>query len=260
MDKAYSRINWQNEPSIATPINDVNLNRMDNALNVIDNRVVNFDTTKANQSDMLLAVKTIAYNDATGVFTITFFNGNSVTVDTNLEKLAVNFDYDDDPTSSHYQQLVITLDDGTIKYVDLSALITQYEFVDSSIIDFTIDSNGRISADIINGSITAEKFSPTYLADCEAAQAAAELAQSNAESAQADAEAAQTAAETAQSEAEDSATDAEAWAVGQRGGADVPSTDETYENNAKFYAEQAASYVGAVAITEEQWQQIEAII
>ena len=38
---------------------------------------------------------------------------------------------------------------------------------------------------------------------------------------------------------------AEAWAVGQRNGVDVPSTDPTYHNNAKYYAEQAR------AITEE---------
>ena len=39
------------------------------------------------------------------------------------------------------------------------------------------------------------------------------------------------------------AQDAEAWAVGQRNGADVPSTDPTYENNAKYYAGQAAQEV-----------------
>lgn len=33
-------------------------------------------------------------------------------------------------------------------------------------------------------------------------------------------------------------TEAEAWAVGQRDGVDVPSTDETYHNNAKYYAGQ----------------------
>lgn len=51
----------------------------------------------------------------------------------------------------------------------------------------------------------------------------------------------QVAADALQSEqnAEDSAEDAEAWAVGQRGGVDVPSTDPTYENNAKYYAEQS---------------------
>ena len=33
------------------------------------------------------------------------------------------------------------------------------------------------------------------------------------------------------------AEDAEAWAAGTRGGVQVPSTDETYHNNAKWYAQ-----------------------
>ena len=37
----------------------------------------------------------------------------------------------------------------------------------------------------------------------------------------------------------ESSSDAEAWAVGQRGGEDVPDTDETFHNNSKFYAEAA---------------------
>lgn len=36
-----------------------------------------------------------------------------------------------------------------------------------------------------------------------------------------------------------SANKAEAYAVGQREGVDVPSTDPAYHNNAKYYAEQA---------------------
>jgi len=39
--------------------------------------------------------------------------------------------------------------------------------------------------------------------------------------------------------AQDAVEDAEAWAVGQRGGQDVPSTDPTYENNSKYWAEVA---------------------
>lgn len=38
--KVYSRINWENEPSKETPINEDNLNKMDYALNEIDGRVV----------------------------------------------------------------------------------------------------------------------------------------------------------------------------------------------------------------------------
>lgn len=44
--------------------------------------------------------------------------------------------------------------------------------------------------------------------------------------------------------ADDSAEDSEAWAVGQRDGQDVPTTDETYHNNAKYWAEQASQAAG----------------
>lgn len=39
------------------------------------------------------------------------------------------------------------------------------------------------------------------------------------------------------------ASDAEAWAVGQRGGTDVESSDPAYHNNSKFYADEAAHSV-----------------
>lgn len=42
---------------------------------------------------------------------------------------------------------------------------------------------------------------------------------------------------------------AEAWAVGQKDGTDVPSTDPTYHNNAKYWAEQAAQSSGAQPAT-----------
>ena len=50
-------------------------------------------------------------------------------------------------------------------------------------------------------------------------------------------------AEQAVEDAQDEVENAEAWAVGQRGGVDVPSTDETYHNNAKYYAGQAQGVV-----------------
>lgn len=43
----------------------------------------------------------------------------------------------------------------------------------------------------------------------------------------------------AETNATGSASDAEAWAVGQRGGEDVPSTDPTYHNSAAYWAAQA---------------------
>ena len=44
----------------------------------------------------------------------------------------------------------------------------------------------------------------------------------------------------AENTATEAAGNAEAWAVGQRGGEDVESTDAAYENNSKYYAEEAA--------------------
>jgi len=48
------------------------------------------------------------------------------------------------------------------------------------------------------------------------------------------------AAEDAQAAAETAEENAEAWAVGQRDGVDVGSTDPAYHNNSKYYSEQSA--------------------
>lgn len=74
----------------------------------------------------------------------------------------------------------------------------------------------------------------------EAAQAAKESAASSASAAAQDAQSATQAAAAAMQNADD----AEAWAVGKRNGADVPSTDPAYHNNAKYYKEQAQAVVG----------------
>lgn len=221
MQKVYERINWENYPSTDTPLNETNLNKVDYAVDAIDDRVISLDTTKANQSDFLQSVHSVTLDTTTGILTVTYENGTVYTVDTKLEKIAINFDYDDDPTSAHYQQLIITLDDGTVKYIDMSALVTQYEFDDSTDIAFTV-TGGRVSASIKNGSVTRQKIDPDYLAQIDA--------QVNA-------------AQTAASGAQTSERNSEAWAVGQKNGQDVPSTEPQYHNNAKYYSEQAQGSV-----------------
>lgn len=55
------------------------------------------------------------------------------------------------------------------------------------------------------------------------------------------------AADASANDAEESAQDAEAWAVGERNGVAVGSSDETYHNNSKYYAdlaEQGAAEAG----------------
>ena len=209
---------WQNLPSVDTPIIAAQLNRNEQSVDAIDNRVVAFDTSKANQSDMLLAIKTISFDAATGTFTITLFNGTSSTINTDIEKIPVNFDYDDDPQSAHYQNLIIELDDGTYKYIDMTALVTEYDFATTDTIAATVTS-GVVSMDIVNGSVTDEKIQPNYLADL-TAQA--------------------TASANAATAASGSRVDAEAWAVGTRNGTPVQMGDPAFQNNSKYYAEHGA--------------------
>ena len=161
MQKAYADpTQWENYPSTKTPINERNLLKLGNAVSEIDDRVITLDLTKFNKADANALVKNITYDESNGIFTVTYLSGATAVLDTKLEKLAVNFTYD-----SAAQQLIITLDDGTKQYVDLKALITQYDFTDSETIYFTVETDGQVTADIKNGSITAEKLQPNYLAD-----------------------------------------------------------------------------------------------
>ncbi len=160
MQKAYEPTVWENKPSINTPLNKRNLDKLSQGVSTIDDRVITHELTKFDKVDAQSCINKIDYDETTGKFTITAVSGAQQVIDTMLEKLAVNFDYDPDA-----QQLIITLDDGTQKSVDLSALITQFEFLDSGTIYWTVGDDGKVKADIKNGSITADKLQPNYLAD-----------------------------------------------------------------------------------------------
>ncbi|MBQ2902417.1 MAG: hypothetical protein IJE49_11310 [Agathobacter sp.] len=65
MQKLYSRINWENEPSTNTAINEDNLNKMDYALDQIDNRVVSLSgyETRAAQSEANATARALEANE-----------------------------------------------------------------------------------------------------------------------------------------------------------------------------------------------------
>lgn len=159
MQKIYSRINWENFPSEKTAVNESNLNKMDLAIDNLDDRVVAMDASKVDLTKANNLVKEILWDESNGTLTVVKMNGSSAVIDTKLEKLAVNFTY-----NPQTQQLVITLDDGTVQNVDLSALITEYEFLDSDTIAFEI-TDGKIKAIVKNGSITEDMLQPNFLAD-----------------------------------------------------------------------------------------------
>lgn len=54
MNKAYNPIDWKNEPNTSTPINETNLNKMDKAIDIIDDRVIDLDEKKANSNNTTL--------------------------------------------------------------------------------------------------------------------------------------------------------------------------------------------------------------
>ena len=232
MNKAFHRINWENTPSVATPINETNLNAGDEALDTIDDRVITLDTTKANQSDLLTTVSDVSLNETTGVITITWKNGTTRTYDTALEKVVTNFTYD-----STTQSLILTYPDGTTESISLTSFITQYEFTDTSTIDFTVAQDGTVSAIVKDGSITGTQLQPNYLADVttQATNAVASATQAVASATSASTSA--TSASTSATSASTSADLAESYAVGTNG--TVRQGDAT--DNAKYYSEQAAS-------------------
>lgn len=214
--KIFNRINWLNRPSTNTPLNATNLNAGDSAIDKLDDRIITLDTVKADMQVVNDMVADVSLNSNTGVITVTYKNGSHVDYDTNLEKIAVNFSYD-----YVNQRLVLTLSDGSKQYVDMSALITQYEFKDSTTIAFSVDSTGKISASVKNGSITDAMLETGYLAKI---TAQATKAESMANS-----------ATTSSNSAYDNAKLSQSYAIGGSGVRDGEDTD-----NSKYYSEQAS--------------------
>lgn len=198
MNKAHIDINWENYPSDETPLNERNLNKMDDAIDTIDDRVITLDTTKATKTEVATLVADVTFEESTGIITITKKNGSRVTIDTQMEKIAVNFTYN--PTT---QQIILTLIDGTKQYIDLSALITQYEFMDTDTVAFIIGTDGKVSALVKEGSIKEEHLEPNYLAKVKVEVAKAQTSASNAATSE---DNARNAAEAAQASATAAAT------------------------------------------------------
>lgn len=252
MQKVFQRINWQNYPSEETPLNESNLNRMDYALDEIDDRVIALDTEKAEQTTVDNLVKSIAVDDETGVITITKENGSQTTIQTTLNKIAINFDYD-----YTTQELILTLNDGTEARIDLSSLIQNNEFANTPTINLTVSQAGIVTGEIVLHSITDEHLRTDYLADIRLAEAHADASQQAAESFSFDSEA--WAKGTRAAEPVEQGVDgyqdnskyykdrSEAWAVGQVDHTPVPIDDECYDNNSKHYSEVSASLRDATA-------------
>ena len=160
MQKIYSRTYWENFPSENTAIDAMRLNNMEAGIDNLDDRIVAMDASKVDLAKANELVKEILWDESKGTITVVKMNGSKAVIDTKLEKLAVNFTY-----NPQTQQLIITLDDGTTQNVDLSTLITEYEFLDSDTIAFELTPDGKVKAIVKEGSIQEKHLRPDYLAD-----------------------------------------------------------------------------------------------
>lgn len=224
MQKAYNRINWENYPSEATALNETNLNRMDYGLNEVDNRVIGLDTTKMDINSANGLVQAVSIDNNTGVITVRKFDGSEVQLNTNLSKIALNASYD-----VATQQILLTQSDGTVARIDLSTLIQQNEFTDTTTIAFSVVS-GVVSANIKAHSITDEHLQTDYLADIR-------IAMSN--------------AQAAASSADANKTLSESWAIGATG---TRTGEDT--NNSRYFSEQSQTYRNACEDFRDQAQDL----
>ena len=197
MEKAYQKISWENYPSEKSPINESNLNKMDNALDILDNRIIKQDTEKAGKTEIATLVSDVKFEESTGIITVIKNNGSKLTIDTKVEKIAVNFSFD-----KATQNIILTLIDGTKQYINLSAFITQYEFLDSDTVAFSIDVDGKVSAIVGEGSIQEKHLRPDYLADIKSEASKAQAGSKEAAKSAADAKNSAGASEQAKKDAQ----------------------------------------------------------
>ena len=217
MNKVYSRIIWKNYPNTSTAINETNLNRMDKAIDDLDNRVIEQDSTKANQTTVNNMVKNWTMDETTGVITVEKQDGSKIMFDLNIEKIPVSFEL------SPSGILTMTTSDGTQFTANIGSMIPVLTFNESDQIAVSVSGSGvnkTYSFSIKDNSITEDKLQPNFLADIKVQSASASLSASNAET---------------------SATQAQSYAVGGTGTRDNENTD-----NAKYYKEQAQSVGNAV--------------
>ena len=197
------------------------------------------DANLKNKTDPL--IKSVKLDPQTGIWTFTKENGQTVTVDTNLEKIALDAKLD-----SETKEFVLTLADGTEQRVSLSSFVRFLEFVGSDEIEFSTTGN-TVKAGIKSGSIAEDKLNPVLFSRLDTAVSTAE---SSAANAQTYAQKAQTQATNAAGSAVDAGIDAhnaETWTEGGQlmgeGGTLLPE----HTTGAKEYAQMAQNSAGQAA-------------
>lgn len=227
MNKAHSLKNWENYPSINTPLNAQNLNELDVSVDAIDDRVITLDTTKFNKTDAQSLIKNITFDLQTGILTKYYYNGSTEEINTGISKLNMNLRFDEEN-----QILYIVNADGTEDPIDLSAFITNYEFNDSDTIAHNVSSSGTVTSIVKEGSIQEKHLRANYLADIKVEVAKAQSSQQAAADSEANAKASENAAKASQ----------QAAATSEKNAKTSETNAKTFETNASNFATKAESY------------------
>ena len=217
LNKVYTRINWEDYPSENTDIDEINLNKMDSAIDALDNRIISQDALKVDKSAINGNIADWTLDETTGIITITKYNGEKVIFDLNIEKIPVDFSMSNDGI------ITMTTEDGTRFTADIGSMIPVLTFEDSATIAVSVTGTGKnktYSFSIKTGSVTDDMLQPNYLADIrvESANASAYAQSANAKSLL-----------------------AESYAIGGTGTREGEDTD-----NAKYYMEQAKQQTGGI--------------
>ena len=211
---------------------------------------------KADKLTISSHIKEVELDSSTGVFTFTRQNGTKITIDTALEKVAVNFAYD-----AETQSLVLTLADGSTETVALSDFITVTEFEDSDTLEWSVSADGsKAKATIKAGSITDTMLSSAlkgllagYVNKAAQAATAAAGSESSALSYKNAAEAAAQAAAGSKKTVGDYATAAQQAADDAKSNAAAARQSANTASESAFDAQDMAYYAKLDAENAEAW-------
>jgi hypothetical protein len=162
------------------------------------------------KSDAAAMVSALTFDNSTGIFTVVYGNGARDTIDTNLEKVAVNYEFD-----KTTQTLYLIMEDGTKEPVDLSSLIGENEFLDTDTIAFAVEK-GNVSATVKEASIQEKHLRPNYLADIKVESASAAKSAADALQSETNAKASEDAAKSSEGNAKSSEDNAKSSADSAR--------------------------------------------
>lgn len=123
-------------------INSAN-SKLDSSLAGFQTQINNINTSVQD------AVNGVSINNKSGILTFTRKNGTTFDVDTLLEKVVTNFTYNETT-----KNLELTLEDGTVKTIPMTAFIDDYDGVDGEIVSVSVSNDNKISATIKNGTIS----------------------------------------------------------------------------------------------------------